>query len=462
VTGPSRSPGPSEAPDAPRAPVTARDIALDVLLRVEGGAFSNVLLPSLLRASELDDRDRAFTTDLVYGTLRSQRALDDVLERVLDRRVDRLDAPVRAGLRMGTYQLVEGVAPHAAVSATVDAVARAGSARARGFVNGVLRGVTRLPQPLSWAEGDDVESLGVSTSHPDWIVAALVGEFGSDTAREVLDADNRPPGVTLRPRRPDVDPDALAEELEAAGARVERGELVPDALIVRGLGDPGRWAAVRDGRATPQDQGSQAVVLALDPQPGEHVVELAAAPGGKSGAVAELVGSSGLAVGTDIDAGRTAMIARAARRLHLPQLSAVAADGTLLPFRPGTSFDRVLLDAPCSGLGVLRRRAEARWRVLPEHVDELVGLQRELLRHAAMLVAPGGRIVYSVCTWSHGETVGIDEWAAAELPGLVADPSQQPGAPWRRHGRGALLLPGVAETDGMYVLVLTRAHDAGG
>ncbi|MCU1457696.1 MAG: rRNA ((967)-C(5))-methyltransferase [Actinomycetia bacterium] len=449
------------APETPRPLVNSRDIALEVLLRVEGGAFSNVLLPSLLRSSDLEDRDRAFTTDLVYGTLRSQRALDDVLERVLDRRVERLDPAVRAGLRMGVYQLVEGVAPHAAVSATVDAVARAGSGRARGFVNGVLRAVTRLEQPVTWPEGDDVESMGVATSHPDWIVDALTREFGVDVARSVLAADNRPPGVTLRPRRPDVDPDELTAELEAGGANVQRGELVPDALIVRGLGDPGRWDAVRHGRATPQDQGSQAVVVALDPQPGERVLEIAAAPGGKTGAIAELVGHGGLVVGTDIDAGRTAMIARAARRLHLPQVVAVAADGSRLPFPEGTRFDRVLLDAPCSGLGVLRRRAEARWRVLPADVGELIGLQRELLRHAAALVRPGGTLVYSVCTWTHGETVGIDEWAAAQLPRLVADPSRQPGAPWRTHGRGALLLPGVAETDGMYVLVLTRADDAG-
>ena len=267
--------------------------------------------------------------------------------------------------------------------------------------------------------------------------------------------------MTLRPRRPDVDPDELADELATAGARVERGELVPDALIVRGLGDPGRWDAVRHGRATPQDQGSQAVVLALDPQPGERIVELAAAPGGKTGAIAELVGPGGLAVGTDIDAGRTAMIARATRRLKLPHLVAVAADGTRLPFRTGTTFDRVLLDAPCTGLGVLRRRAEARWRVVPADVADLAFVQRELFRYAAALVRPGGRLVYSVCTWTHGETVGIDDWVAAQFPDLVAEPGDQPGAPWLRHGRGALLLPGTAETDGMYVLVLTRAAAAG-
>jgi 16S rRNA (cytosine967-C5)-methyltransferase len=247
---------------------------------------------------------------------------------------------------------------------------------------------------------------------------------------------------------------ALADELRAAGAEVETGALVRDAVVVRGVGDPGRLEAVRDGRATPQDQGSQAVVAALAPEPGERIADLAAAPGGKATAIAERVGIDGAVVAVDVDAGRVRMIDGARHRIGLPHLFPVVADGRRPPLC-AASFDRVLLDAPCSGIGVLRRRPDARWRLREDAIDELAALQRELLVAAAALVRPGGVLVYSVCTVTADETVTIDEWASSELRDF--DALRAPGAPWRPHGRGALLLPQAAGTDGMFVLTLGRS-----
>jgi 16S rRNA (cytosine967-C5)-methyltransferase len=210
---------------------------------------------------------------------------------------------------------------------------------------------------------------------------------------------------------------------------------------------------VRDGRATPQDQGSQAVVTVLAPEPGERIADLAAAPGGKATAIAERVGPEGSVVALDIDAGRVRMIDAARHRIGLPWLLPLVGDGRRPPLRPAI-FDRVLLDAPCSGIGVLRRRPDARWRLRPEAIDELAALQRELLADAAPLVRPGGVLVYSVCTLTAAETLDVDDWAKQHLGDF--DALAPPGGPWRPHGRGALLLPQTAGSDGMFVFALRR------
>ena len=426
---------------------SSRLVALDALVRIEDGAYAQVLLPAMLRDSNLRDRDRAFTTDLVYGTVRAQRRLDDLVTRAAKRPLHRLDPPVRAALRLGAYQLLHDVPRHAAVSETVDALA-ARSPRARGFANAVLRALTRLGPP--WPEPS---TDAVALSYPDWIAERLARDLGDDDARAALVAMNEPAAMTLRPNPRQATADGLEAELRAANVNVERGALVPDALIVRGLGDPATLPAVRDGRATPQDQASQALVGALDPHVGDRVADLAAAPGGKATAIAERVGADGVVVALDVDGGRLRLVTEASARLGLHVVHAVLADGRALPLAP-ERFDRVLLDAPCSGLGVLRRRPDARWRLNESSIGELAALQRDLLAAAAALVRPGGVLVYSVCTLTRAETVDVDVWAEQHLQGF--DARTPPGAPWRPLGRGALLLPQAAGTDGMYVLVLQR------
>jgi len=429
--------------------VTSRDLAFAALLRVEqDGAYSNLLLPKLLRDSGLDERDRAFATDLVYGTIRRQRALDYLIGMTADRPVDALDPPTRVALRLGAYQLVRAMPPHAAVGETVAVAPR----RARSYVNAVLRAVARLGPTWPWPAGDDAGALAVRLSYPDWVVDELVAGYGMPDARVSMEICNEPPPVVLRvnPRRAGVE--EVVEELRARGAEVTGGRLVDGALLVRGMGDPARVPAVAEGRATPQDEASQAVTDVVDPHPGDFVVDVAAAPGGKATAIGERVGT-GRVVACDVQPARIRLVTVARDRLGLEDVFPVVADSRALPLRDA-SADRVLVDAPCSGLGVLRRRAELRWRVRPEEVPRLTELQRHLLRAAARAVCPGGVVVYSVCTLTRAETTEVDAWTERELPELVADPP--PGPPWRRSGRGALLLPQDAGTDGMYVLVLRR------
>lgn len=429
----------------------ARAVALEALMRIEDGAYSHILLPELLRRHDFEARDRAFITELVYGTVRMQRTLDFLLTRVASRPIAQLDPDVRGALRLGAYQLSSGVSPHAAVGETVGVV----SERARGFTNGALRSLARSGPPWPLPTGTSVASAGIRTSHPDWIVQQFIDELGLDDALATLALDNEPPAVTLRVNPMLATTDDVAAELRAAGIDVETGSLVPGALLVRHTGDLGALEALRDGRVTPQDQASQAVVAALDPQPGERVLDVASAPGGKAIASAERMRDDGLVLASDVHPARVRTVTRAATRCGLTVVAPVVADGRRLPVADA-AFDRVLLDAPCTGLGVLRRRPDARWRVQPRDAADLAGLQREMLVNAARAVRPGGRLVYSVCTLTRMETLAVDAFAASELPEFVA--VEPPGEPWRRHGRGALLVPSAARTDGMFVLVLERSR----
>jgi 16S rRNA (cytosine967-C5)-methyltransferase len=368
----------------PPRDLTARGLAVRILLRIdEEGAYANLVLGRELARSGLDQRDRAFVTDLVYGVTRLRRRLDFVVDRFLLRPVD---PAVRAALRLGAYQLDQlGTPAHAAVSATVDAVP---NPRARGLVNAVLR--RAASQPVG---ADAWPDLGTRLSYPDWMVERLVAELGEDDAVAALHAMNEPAQVTARP----------------------------------------------DGYV--QDLASQWVAAVVGAGPGDRVADLCAAPGGKATALAE---TGALVVAADIRASRVGLLRGNVDALGLGgSVAVLAADAVAPPLRPA-SFDRVLVDAPCSGLGALRRRPDARWRVDPDAVERLTAVQARLLRSAADLVRPCGTLVYAVCTLTSAE--GPDVAATLDWP---TDPA--PGEPWRPHGPGALLLPQIAGTDGMFV-----------
>ena len=359
----------------------ARRVALDVLVRVDAdGAYANVALPAVLSRTGLDERDRAFATELVYGVTRRRRALDWVLGAFLEATPP---PPARAALRMGAYQLIELDTPaYAAVSATVATAPRGH----RGLVNAVLRRVADAGPP-DWP--DDATRL----SYPDWIVEALTTDLGHNTALEVLESMNAP-------------------------ARVHRRA---------------------DGYV--QDLSSQMVIDAMGVQPGDLVADMCAAPGGKATALA---GRGASVIACDSQLGRIGLMKANRESLDAGSMSVVAADGRCPPLRPGC-FDAVLVDAPCSGLGALRRRPDARWRVEPSSVARLAALQAGLLDAAVDLLRPGGQLVYSVCTLTAAETLQV---AARITADARLAPLPPPSEPWMAHGDGAMLLPG-AEHDGM-------------
>ena len=366
--------------------MNARQVALKALRRIDDGAYANLAVRGELDHSQLDERDRHFVTDLVYGTTRMRRACDFLVDRYLLRPVT---DDVRRLLRLGAYQLHFAEVPaHAAVSETVALAPQ----KVRGLINAVLRRVAS-DTSVEWPD----QATGLS--YPDWIVERLSADLGEELAGAALEQMNLPAEVTVRD----------------------------------------------DGYR--QDTASQWVAASVGATSGERVLDLCAAPGGKATAMAA---SGASVVATDAHRNRTALIVANG-------LSTVAvADGRHSPFAAET-FDRALVDAPCSGLGALRRRPDARWRMQPDAVARLAALQCELVDAAVALLRPGGTLVYSVCTLTKAESLGIDEHIATAHPSL--EPLPLPDAPWRPWGRGAILLPQDAGTDGMTILRLASAAD---
>jgi 16S rRNA (cytosine967-C5)-methyltransferase len=369
--------------------VTARRVAYDALRRIESeGAYANLVLGTMLDRSDMSGADRRFTTDLVYGTTRMRRACDVLIDRFVTSPPD--DA-TRTLLRLGAYQLAYGgVAPHAAVSETVGLAPR----RTRGFVNAVLRRVAAgdAPGAIAWP------TRFAELSYPDWIGDRLVAELGETAALDALRRMNDPPPVTVR----------------------------------------------SDGYV--QDESSQWVAAAVEAAAGELVLDTCAAPGGKSTALAA-TGAS--VVAADARERRASLVSANAARLDL-DVDVVVADGAAPPFADDT-FDAVLVDAPCSGLGALRRRPDARWRIRPSDIDDLVALQARIIAASAPLVRPGGRLVYSVCTLTAAESI-----EHATPAGFEVDDREPPQGTWRRFGHGWQVLPHDADTDGMVLIRYRR------
>ena len=433
--------------------------AYDVLVAVrERDAYANLVLPALLRERKLDTRDAAFATELAYGTLRGQGMYDAVLQACVDRPLHEVDPPVLDLLRLGAHQILRMRVPtHAAVSATVDVARRVVSAGPVGFVNAVLRKVSARELD-AWldelAPGDDpVAALGLRHSHPRWIASAFRDALGGDideTAR-ALEADDARPEVHLVARRM-----PRQELVDASGGTA--GPWSPYAVRLA-EGDPGDISAVRDGRAGVQDEGSQLVAVALASAPLEGRdstwVDLCAGPGGKAAlldAIATRQGATLIAV--ELAPHRSRLVARSGLR-HV-----VTADARRPPL-PDGSADRVLLDAPCSGLGALRRRPEARWRRQPADLPALTRLQRELLDAAVTVLRPGGLLAYVTCSPHLAETAVPVADVCRRHPGLVPVDARPllPGVPDLGPGPAVQLWPHRHGTDAMFLCLLQKTAD---
>ena len=439
----------------PPAVDPARQVAYDVLTAVrERDAYANLVLPGMLRERRLDTRDAALATELAYGTLRGRGLYDAVLQACVDRPLSKVDPPVLDVLRLGAHQLLRTRIPtHAAVSATVDLARRVLSAGPVGFVNAVLRKVAARDLAGWLAElrpADPLEAMALEHSHPRWIASAfrdaLRGDL--DATAAALQADDLRPEVHLVARR------MPREELvEVSGG--EPGPWSARAVRLR-EGDPGGFAPVRDGRAGVQDEGSQLVALALAGAPLEGPdalwVDLCSGPGGKAALLDTLAGERGARLlALEVQPHRAALV----RGSGVPLVA--TADSRRPPLPPG-SVDRVLLDAPCSGLGALRRRPEARWRRQPSDLPGLTRLQGELLESAVTLLRPGGVVVYATCSPHLAETVvPVSDVLRAhpELEQVDVRP-QLPGVPDLGDGPAVQLWPHLHGTDAMFLTLLRR------
>ncbi|MFI9816719.1 RsmB/NOP family class I SAM-dependent RNA methyltransferase [Saccharothrix variisporea] len=466
---PSRPRGPHPprrrtGPSRPPVEDPARQAALDTLRAVrQRDAYANLVLPGLLRERRITGRDAALATELAYGTARAQGLLDAILAACSDRPLSEVDGSVLDALRLGAYQLLRTRIPaHAAVASTVDLVRAELGSGAAGFANAVLRRVTEQDE-AGWVEEvapdedtDPIGYLAMAHAHPRWIAQAFAEALGSrgEPLREALAADDTRPLVHLAARPGECSADELAA--------MTGGDVAPyspyGVHLEAGAGDPGDLDPVRERLASVQDEGSQLCALALTRVPLEgsdaRWLDLCAGPGGK----AVLLGSLAVLSDATLDAvekapHRAELIRKAAGDLPITVHVGDGRDSGL----PEGGFDRVLVDAPCTGLGALRRRPEARWRRQPSDVAPLARLQRELLTAALGLVRPGGVVAYVVCSPHLSESVGVVGDVARRTGAEQLDTREYfPGVPDLGNGPHVQLWPHMHGTDAMFCSLLRR------
>jgi 16S rRNA (cytosine967-C5)-methyltransferase len=414
---------------------TVRLAAARVLMSLERGRTTLAAETERARRPIAEARDRALLLELVAGTLRWQRALDLVLGAVARRNVAQLDAPVRAVLRLGAYQLLhlERIPAHAVVHESVDVVRAAGRPKAAGLVNAVLRSIAgnhgrdRLP-PRPAAEAGraaQLTYLGATLSHPSWLVERWLDRYGFEATEQWCQFNNSPPEITVRSARGEPRY-ALVDDLAAAGARAIPSPFAPEAIRLP-AGSYSRLLSKIRSRLSIQDEGSQLIAHAVQAPPGGTVLDVCAAPGGKTIVMATAMENTGLLVAADRRPARVALlaatIARTAMRAQIVRLDATRP----LPFPP--RFDRVLLDAPCSGLGTLRRDPDLKWSRQPEDLEGLANAQRQMLGHAADAVGAGGALVYATCSSEPEENALVVEAFLAAHPEFTLERALPPDAP---------------------------------
>ncbi len=377
-------------------------VAARVLERVAArGAFADRALEAELGRRRLEPRDAALATELVYGTLRWQRYLDWLLGPCARRRLDGLDPRVLAALRMSAYQLtfLDRVPAFAAVNDAVT-LARAAGSGAAAFVNAVLRAFTRPGRPQPAEPHDPVDALALRRSFPTWLAARWVARRGSAEAEALMGAMNERAPLTLRTSLRRTTRTALAERLAAEhGVNTRPTAWAPEGLVVLDPGGPpSAWRPFAEGLCVVQDEASMLVARLLEPVPGETVADVCAAPGTKTTHLAELMDDQGRVLAFDPQPGRLGLVRAAAARLGLDSIRTFEGRVEALASRFPAACDAVLVDAPCSNLGVLRRNPEVKWRRRPEDLPRLAGRQQAILTAAAGMVKPGGRLVYATCS----------------------------------------------------------------
>jgi 16S rRNA (cytosine967-C5)-methyltransferase len=447
-------------------PTQTRLLAVRVLERVErAGAYADIALHAELRRNRLALADRALATELVYGTLRWRGRLDLLISRVLDRDFASLEPLVVTLLRLGTYQIVftGSVPDSAAVDQTVRCAQALGAERAAGLVNAVLRRLARVHDriPLPALAEDPLGHLTGVLSLPPWIAERWLEIYGAEEAAKLARASNQVPPITARVNPLRSSREALLEELGPRLPDVRACRLAPRGVVLGHRGHPARDPAFLEGRFTIQDEASQLVVAHLEPKPGQRILDVCAAPGTKTTAIAEELGDAGEIVALDRNVRRLGLVGRDARRLGLGNITSCEYDATrsLRGFAERGPFDRILVDAPCSGLGTLRRNPDARWRVRAGDPQRLAETQTALLRSAADALRPGGVLVYSTCTLLPEENEMVVESFLTVARGFrlgAADAAPESTRPLVGPDGYLRCLPHLHDTDGFFAARLER------
>jgi len=444
--------------------ITARETALEIIQRVhESESYANLLLSKVLGESALSGRDKALVTELVYGTLRTQGTLDWILTQCSSRDLSEIPSKALDILRLGCYQLVflTKVPARAACFESVELAKKFFHRGIAGFVNGILRAVNRKKAELPWPKykEDPLSYISLKFSHPLWLVKMWAENLGLEETNKLCQANNRHSALTIRVNTLKTSREDLLKVLQEQGLRVRKSVIVPEGLVVESAGDLSILPAFQEGLFYVQDESSMAVSRVVSPREGEVVLDCCAAPGGKTTHMAQLMQDKGRIIAVDIHPDRLKLVKKNAKRLGIGNVETKQGDATKLDCLLTEQVDKILVDAPCSGLGVLTRRPDARWRKSLAGIEELSILQSSLLSSAAPLVKRGGVLVYSVCTITHQEGKEVVEGFLQSHSDFAPDDavlylprplrSEEPFQ-W------AQLLPHKHGTDGMFIARMIR------
>ncbi len=424
-----------------------REIAADVLQRRGEGPYIETLLDTALERSSLPPADRALCQELVYGVVRWQAALDWLISRKTSHKPEK--PLLQDLLRLGLYQIfwLDRIPNHAAVNETVEIAKRKGLVSQSGFINAVLRGFLREFEPTrQLLEETKAKEPSVGYSHPDWLVKRWQQRFGIDQAVALMNWNNTPPKTFARVNTLKTDPGKLLEQWRNENVEYDfvRHEWLEENLVFELKSHPPlkRLPSFQQGLFYVQDPSTLLAVDELVPQPGESILDLCAAPGGKLTWIAQITNNQAKLVAHDVDSERLNLIAENCQRLGVAGVEAITTQ--VLNAQRSASYDRILVDAPCSNTGVMRRRVDLRWRIRPEEITRLRKVQLELLTKAAAFLKPGGTLVYSTCSLEPEENEQVVKEFMA-------------GNPWFKLESQRQLLPFKDAVDGAFVAVLTRS-----
>jgi 16S rRNA (cytosine967-C5)-methyltransferase len=395
-----------------KLPLSAREIALDILTRVEQDkSYSNLLLNQMLQKHPLERNDAALVTEIVYGTIQRLNTLDFFLSRFVAKGVQKLEPWVRSLLRLSLYQMVylERIPEHAIVNEAVNIAKKKGHQGITGMVNGVLRNVIRQKDQLVIShELPAVDRISLQFSHPQWMVSRWITQYGEQTTELICQANNTPPKTSARVNLLKHSQTEMIELLLQKGITAVHSELAPAGIIVENGGNLAFTPWFIEGDMTIQDESSMLVAEALAPQSGMRVLDCCAAPGGKTTHIAEKMKDLGHVIACDVHVHKIALIQEQAARLNLNSIETIHSDALDLPSHYAEeSFDCILLDAPCSGLGVIRRKPDLKWSKQKNEMLGICKLQLSLLESVQRLLRPGGILVYSTCTMEYEENQGM-------------------------------------------------------
>jgi 16S rRNA (cytosine967-C5)-methyltransferase len=444
--------------------INPRQVAFIALKEVHKGAYADVALDRVLQKYKLPDNDRRLMTELVYGSVRRQRTLDAIIDQLATKKNQQQPKDIRTILHLGFYQLryQERIPVSAAVNTTVELAKENGFSGLTSFVNGLLRQYVRLAEkssePLKLPE-NTVEKLGILHSFPDWIIEVWLSQLGFEETEKLCNWMNQTPTIDLRVNILHSSLEEVKSAFESAGVLVKPIHHLPQALrLIGNNGAIQNLPGFHGGWWTVQDSSAQLVAHLLDPQLGDMVIDVCAAPGGKTTHIAELMGDKGKIYACDKTPSRLRKLKENAQRLNLQSIEICTGDSRNLP-QFYNSADRVLLDAPCSGLGTMHRHADARWRQTPTSVQELSQLQKELISHNANFVKTGGILVYATCTLHPAENEEvISAFLAANPHWQIESPSfdfgdiSSPG--WLK------VWPHQLDMDGFFMVRLRKTKDS--